>query len=195
MSSNYVFYISNGKQIGPVSMEDLVGKITPDTDVWCDGMPDWAKASTVPELAAMCGWEPQPMTHQAPQDTPPDNFANSNQQYYDGNSQNFGDNTQENNGFQQYDNTQSNNGKQQDTAPDNKPNNYLVLAILCTLICCWPFGIASIVNAAKVDVLWNFGAYSEAQKASDKAKKFAIISAVVAGFVYIIYFCIYFCEK
>ena len=97
MNTNQFFYIDNGKQIGPVTMEELAGKITPDTDVWCDGMPDWAKASAVPELSALLGGV-QPMSD-----------ANFTAQYgsandYIGNSQNYGSNIQGNS--QNYGNNQ-----------------------------------------------------------------------------------------
>lgn len=35
----------------------------------------------------------------------------------------------------------------------NKADNNMIWAILCTLFCCLPFGIVSIINAAKVDGL------------------------------------------
>lgn len=61
-----------------------------------------------------------------------------------------------------------------------KPPNYLVWAILSTLFCCLPFGIASIVFAAQVDSKYNAGDYAGALASSNNAKKWAIVSAVVA---------------
>lgn len=61
---------------------------------------------------------------------------------------------------------------------ENIPN-YLTQAILVTICCCWPFGIAAIVNAAKVNTLIAQGNYQEAQRASDQAKKFCWVSAVL----------------
>jgi hypothetical protein len=60
-----------------------------------------------------------------------------------------------------------------------EPDNHLVWAILSTVLCCIPFGIVSIVYATKVSGLWGEGRYAEAQAASDNAKKWAIIAAVV----------------
>lgn len=57
------------------------------------------------------------------------------------------------------------------------PDNYLVWAILSTVFCCIPFGIVSIVFAAKVNGLWAQGLQVEAKAASDKAKMWAIIAA------------------
>ena len=64
-------------------------------------------------------------------------------------------------------------------APGAKPDNYLVWSILTTLLCCLPFGVVSIVYAAKVDGLWMAGDYAGARSASENAKKWAIISAAV----------------
>ena len=73
-----------------------------------------------------------------------------------------------------------------DTTQQQKPDNYLVWSILATILCCGvfslPFGIISIINATRVDTEWNSGKYDEARQASEKAKKFAIITAIV-GFV------------
>ncbi|OBG65655.1 MULTISPECIES: CD225/dispanin family protein [unclassified Mycobacterium] len=60
-----------------------------------------------------------------------------------------------------------------------EPDNYLVWAILCTVLCCLPFGIVSIVYSTKVSGLWSQGRYAEAQAAADSAKKWAIIGAIV----------------
>ena len=57
------------------------------------------------------------------------------------------------------------------------PQNYLVWAILSTLFCCLPLGIASIVFAAQVNGKYQAGDHAGAQESSEKAKKFAIWSA------------------
>jgi interferon-induced transmembrane protein len=59
------------------------------------------------------------------------------------------------------------------------PPNYLVWAILSTVLCCLPLGVASIVFAAQVNTKWAAGDVAGARASSDKAKKFAIWSAVV----------------
>lgn len=68
-----------------------------------------------------------------------------------------------------------------------KPDNYLVWAILSTLLCCLPLGVVSIVYAAKVDGLYNSGDYNGAQDASNKAKQFATWSAISAVIIIVIY--------
>ena len=59
------------------------------------------------------------------------------------------------------------------------PPNYLVWAILATIFCCLPLGIASIVFAAQVNGKYAAGDVAGAQESSRKAKQFAIWSAVV----------------
>ena len=61
-----------------------------------------------------------------------------------------------------------------------KPPSYLVWAILTTLFCCLPFGIVSIVYAARVDSKYNAGDLAGSLEASNNAKKWAIISALVS---------------
>jgi hypothetical protein len=68
-----------------------------------------------------------------------------------------------------------------------KPDNYLVWAILTTLFCCLPFGIVSIVFAAQVDSKYNAGDYGGAVDASNKARTWAIASAVVGVVAIVIY--------
>lgn len=58
-----------------------------------------------------------------------------------------------------------------DPIPVGKPDNFLVWAILGTIFCCVPFGIASIVNASKVDGLWRSGDYEGAVRAAKNARK------------------------
>jgi hypothetical protein len=43
------------------------------------------------------------------------------------------------------------------------------VGILCTVLCCLPLGIVSIVYASKVSGLWAQGRYAEAQEASANA--------------------------
>ncbi len=73
-------------------------------------------------------------------------------------------------------------------APGAKPDNYLVFAIITTVLCCLPLGIVSIIHSTKVDNLWNSGRYAEATAASNQAKQFAIyaaIAGVIVGGIYL----------
>lgn len=67
------------------------------------------------------------------------------------------------------------------------PPNYLVWAILTTLFCCLPLGIASIVFAAQVNSKWAAGDYAGAQESSRKAKQWATWSAIAGVIVAVLY--------
>jgi len=67
---------------------------------------------------------------------------------------------------------------QQAMAAEKIPN-YLIWAILCTLCCCLPGGIVSIVYSTKVDSLVGAGDIEGARDASNKAKLWAMISGGV----------------
>ncbi len=68
--------------------------------------------------------------------------------------------------------------------------NYLVQSILVTLCCCLPFGIAAIVNAAKVNTHLAKGEYEQAVKASEDAKKwcwFGFFFGIIGNALYILF--------
>jgi uncharacterized membrane protein YhaH (DUF805 family) len=67
------------------------------------------------------------------------------------------------------------------------PSNYLVWAILTTILCCLPLGIVSIVFAAQVNTKWAAGDYAGARDSSQKAKRFAIWSAVTGVVLAVLY--------
>ncbi|MCQ2249607.1 MAG: CD225/dispanin family protein [Bacteroidales bacterium] len=194
------FYIENNSQMGPLSVDLLITQIKPDTKVWCPGMSDWTRASEVPELALAMG-----LDHQEPQDLsgyPPNVEASSQYQGGNSNSPEYQTHQQQPTGLGQNvsggypaapnnANTYMQNGAYNNGANNNgmrKPDNYLVLAIISTVLCCWPAGIVSIVKAAKVDSCWARGEFDEARRNSDEAKKWAIISIVVALLVIVLYF-------
>jgi heme/copper-type cytochrome/quinol oxidase subunit 2 len=67
------------------------------------------------------------------------------------------------------------------------PPNYLVWAILSTLFCCLPLGIASIVFAAQVNGKWAAGDVAGAMESSRKAKQFATWSAIAFAILVVLY--------
>lgn len=96
----------------------------------------------------------------------------------------YSDNANNNNQYSQY--SQQQQYTQQPQQPlEPKPSNYLAISIITTILCCWPLGIPAIINASKVNKLWDSGDYAGAQDASNKAKKWTIISAIL-GFIAII---------
>ncbi len=64
-------------------------------------------------------------------------------------------------------------GQGNTNAPSAQIKTYLPQSILVTLFCCLPFGIVSIVYAAKVSGLVTAGQIAEAKVASDSARKWA----------------------
>lgn len=72
-----------------------------------------------------------------------------------------------------------------------RPNNYLALAIISTILCCLPAGIVSIVYSTKVNGLYEDGKYQEAEKASKNAKTWGVVSIGIALLGWIIYFLIF----
>ena len=161
------YYIGAGnQQFGPFPKEELVGKVTPDTMVWAEGMPDWAPARTVEELSELFAAAPQtPPAYGGGQPSPQPAYS-SQQSAYSNPRPAF------------------NTPQEQ---PPVKPDTYLVWAILSTVLCCLPLGIVAIVYSAKVDGLWEQGAYEAAQDASRKAKTFAMIGAICGFVVALIY--------
>ncbi len=72
-----------------------------------------------------------------------------------------------------------------------KPDNFLVWAILTTFFCCLPFGIAAIIYSSQVDSEWNAGHYEAAISAAANAKKWTLIGAGVgAGAILLYVICI-----
>lgn len=59
------------------------------------------------------------------------------------------------------------------------PPNYLVWAILTTILCCLPFGIVSIVYAAQVNSKWQMGDYDGAKLSSKNAKTWAWVAFAI----------------
>ncbi|WP_347921691.1 CD225/dispanin family protein [Pontimicrobium sp. SW4] len=72
-----------------------------------------------------------------------------------------------------------------------RPDSYLALAIISTIICCLPLGIVSIVYATKVNSLYADGNYDEAIRASKNAKTWGLVSVAVAVVGFLIYILIF----
>ncbi len=73
------FYAQGGQQFGPLNDQALInllrqGSVQPTDLVWRDGMPNWAEARTVPEIAGALQQQPQqyqqPTYQQSPYQQP-----------------------------------------------------------------------------------------------------------------------------
>lgn len=74
----------------------------------------------------------------------------------------------------------------------DRPNNYLVLGIIATVLCCVPLGLVSVIYGAKVDILWDAGKYEEAAIKSRKARNWAIWTLCLMPVIYLIYIAVLF---
>ena len=72
-----------------------------------------------------------------------------------------------------------------------RPNSYLALAIISTILCCLPTGIVSIIYATQVNSAYEDGNYDKALSASKNAKTWGSVSIVVAAVGWIVYVLIF----
>ena len=72
--------------------------------------------------------------------------------------------------------------------PPQQPKNWLAESILVTLLCCLPFGIVGIVNAASVSSKYASGDYEGSLRASQEAAKWTKIGFWVGIGVVALYF-------
>ena len=73
------------------------------------------------------------------------------------------------------------------TQPGIRVPNYLVFAILSTVLCCLPAGIVAIVYAASVDGKALAGDIAGAQRASQNAKLWCMVSVGAALTIGVLY--------
>lgn len=66
MNEALYFYVKNGVSEGPLSAEELIKLITPDTLIWTEGMTEWAPASEVAPIGNMFATDTEEETKIAP---------------------------------------------------------------------------------------------------------------------------------
>lgn len=182
----YYYVDGNNQQQGPIDAAQLPSfGVTTKTLVWCEGMANWQAAGEIPELASFFAAK-QPEIPVQPQMQPGTPTQPQMQQQVQPQPMNI-------NNFQQA--QQPMNTQPPFQQPNNQqmppqPDNYLVWAILVTVLCCLPFGVASIIYSVKVGSLYAQGDYNGAVDASQKAKKFAMIGGI-GGLVFIIIYVIF----
>ena len=151
MMTRYFYIDSEGNQKGPLTLDELrVENIRKETLVWAQGMPEWKRASELENLKPL---------FELPRSTP-------------------------------YNQHQTTPPTHQQTASGEVPilpKTWMVESILVTLL---PFllcgnvlsliGIAAIVNASKVESLFNSGHYDQAKKASNEAARWTKITFWIA---------------
>ena len=182
----YYYVDGNNQQQGPIDAAQLPAfGVTTKTLVWCEGMANWQAAGEIPELASFfAAKQPEiPAQPQMQPGTPAQPQAQPQVQPQTMNINNFQQTQQPMNTqppFQQPNNQQM----------PPQPDNYLVWAILVTVLCCLPLGVASIIYSVKVGSLYAQGDYNGAVDASQKAKKFAMIGGI-GGLIFIVIYVIF----
>lgn len=66
MNEALYFYVKNGVSEGPLSAEELIKLITPDTLIWTEGMTEWAPANEVAPISEMFATNTEEETKIAP---------------------------------------------------------------------------------------------------------------------------------
>ena len=163
------FYIEDGEQRGPITIEEFINKgLNGNVLVWCEGMIGWTPASEVEEIRdALSLSTPPPSPANCQGEVPPPFH-----------STNTGHNPR----------TQGGPEENQFYSASKEPTNYMVYAILATILCCIPTGIASIVYANKANTSWAAGRYKESLEATKNARLWLIITVCVGAFSIIISF-------
>ena len=174
------YYIGkNNERLGPFPLEKLISNgLTPDSLVWCQGMPGWKRATEVPEVAALFApqppaqpqYAPQVQDYQQPYQQPQYQQPYQQPQYQQPAYQ------------QQYGYQQPQYGYR-----PPRPDNNMVWAILSTILCCLPLGIVAIIKASNVNSLYDRGDYAGAEAAAKSAKSWAMWSAISAVVIWILY--------
>lgn len=174
----YYFCIDpEGHQVGPLNFEELKGKgFVAATPVWYEGLADWTTAGEVAELKA---WLQAGSVQNT--DCPPP-YPTSVPQ---GDSPACGRNMPENRVGQYEYGTQSHPFDAQ--SPQIKPDTWLVGAILSTILCCLPLGIAAIIMSTTGSAQWDRGETSQAIKSFHTAKILTIISIVSGILCLVVY--------
>ena len=158
MATYYI--VENNQQAGPFTFEQLAARgITPETNVWTEGMTNWTPASQVSELQTLFA---KPAPQPAPQPEPQASADWSSESSYSSESREF-----------------------RPPLKDWKTES-IILTVLSVVCCCCqvlpiaglPFGILGIVNGNKVKSL-EATDYAAAKEASDAAGKWVKIGAIV----------------
>lgn len=162
------FMIIDGQQRGPFQRDMLVMQgLRPDTYVWREGMPNWAPASTMPELADLLIEESAFGSYARPEEPVPPYNANGNAQ----------------GGFRSSAYGQQPYGQQLYGQPAAHTNWYpwaivsMVLGILSSFIG-MILGIIAIVKAKKANDMYNQGLNTEARSINSTAMTLTILAFV-----------------
>lgn len=155
--TNYWVILDNEK-IGPLTVDELRNlNLTPDTPIWRAGLDDWRHAGDLEEIAFLFAPE-EPRIHPQFFNVPP--IPQQRPSFF---------------GAVPGAPVQPDD----DRLTKPMPSSYLVWSIICTVLCCIPFGIVAIYYSSQVSSRFDSGDYAGAEKASERAQLWIIISIVV----------------
>lgn len=171
------FYAQNGQQHGPITAEEIItkvksGELPSSTLVWKEGMAEWTPFASVAELQTPPASSGIGVPSAPSQDTSPTPGPASPQTTTPASVQTTS--------------PQPAPGAASALPPGETIPNYLWQSIATTVLCCVPFGVVSIIFAAKVNGLIAAGDLTAARDASKKAKFWASLSFGIGLVVIII---------
>ena len=180
----------NGQQSGPFSLEELQLRTFAkgDTFVWHKGLEGWMHIENVPDLAHLIAPEPAAEPEQkaveseaevseTPKDMEEDMEEAEEAEVRESTPPLFHSMPTPPPYMEQ---PQVTAPPMHEQAPRPKcPPTNLVAAIVCTLLCCTPFGVAGIVCAVLTQNHYNAGNYEKARKYSQWSDWMCILSVVL----------------
>ena len=176
----------NGQQSGPFSLEELQLRMFTkgDTFVWHKGLEGWMHIENVPELAHLIAPEPAAEPEQKAveseaevRETPKDMEEAEEAEVRESTPPLF-HSMPTPPPYMEQPQVTAPTMHEQTPRPECPPTN-LVAAIVCTLLCCTPFGVAGIVCAVLTQNHYNAGNYEKARKYSQWSDWMCILSVVL----------------
>lgn len=176
----------NGQQSGPFSLEELQLRTFAkgDTFVWHKGLEGWMHIENVPELAHLIAPEPAAEPEQKAveseaevSETPKDMEEAEEAEVRESTPPLF-HSMPTPPPYMEQPQVTAPTMHEQTPRPECPPTN-LVAAIVCTLLCCTPFGVAGIVCAVLTQNHYNAGNYEKARKYSQWSDWMCILSVVL----------------
>lgn len=155
-------YFDGNEQHGPFTIEELKSfRITKETLVWYDGLADWQPAGSVNELEVLFGAAP---IKKEPAKT-------AIQEAMQEKSEPVMQKRQEETNV---------------SGRPEKPKNWIVEAVIVTILCCSPLALVSIFFGSRVNPRYERGDYEGAASASKTAKLLVFVSLALGIIFYII---------
>ena len=176
------YIVLNGVKEGPFALADLKSKgVTETTLVWKNGLTDWVKANTLPEVMEAITPKPAPQPIPAapqPQPQPASPYQRPAQP------------------------TAAVFNTQSQQAVEPMPEDYTqknIIAAIVGFLCCGVIGaifaVIGFINGNDVKKYYNLGQYDLAAKKAAEAKKWFKISIIVdavLGVLFLLYFVVMF---